>query len=91
MKAWIADVVGDGASVDAKGKFLVQVPWSTNGELSPSNKRRVIDWLRTASSAARDGWVIAYRDNAWWVNLEKYPTAAAVIEQIGAWPMSKPK
>ena len=72
------------------GRIKVAVPWGKTGDLSPTEAKRVVDWIDTVNKKAPKGPVFEYRSQAWHLNIKAYPSAWLVTQELRRTPLHKP-
>ena len=70
--AWLVALYDAGSLAD-DGRITCAVLWSARGGLSPSDRKEVKQILEDFMVAS-GAWVVAERRNAWYLNIDRFPT-----------------
>ena len=79
--AWLVSLYDAGSLAD-DGRITCAVLWSARGGLSPSDRKQVRSILEDFMVGS-GAWVVCERRNAWFLNVERFPTKQAFEGCVG--------
>jgi hypothetical protein len=63
--------------LNPQGRIInITVPWSARGSMSPTESQKALKMLTEAGYAE---WIVHKHKNAWYLNLQKYPTPGRLV------------